>query len=90
MAGGAAQRIKINTLFLKSRMFPDIPAVTSATGFGLGFFIVHHIGFSMQSVTPRTIDGGPVMCAAYKHGSFLTHAFIRMTGQAGMQLLFPG
>ena len=51
MASGAAQRIKIDTLFLESRVILDIPPVTTGAGFGLGFSVAHRVGFSMQRVT---------------------------------------
>ena len=67
MAGRTAQRIKIDTFLFETRVLSDISAVTTGTGFGLGFLIAHLVGFSMQRVTVRTIDGGPVMCTTNEY-----------------------
>ena len=51
MAGRTAQRIKIDTFLFEPRVLSDISAVTTGTGFGLGFLIAHPVGFSMHRVT---------------------------------------
>ena len=40
MAGGTAQRIEIDTLFLESRVLPDISTVATATGLVLVFLML--------------------------------------------------
>ena len=90
MAGGTAQRVEIDTLFLESRVLPDILTVATATGPVLVFFIADRVGFGVHGVTGRAIDIGSVMCAAHEHDLLLPHAFISMTRQACMQLLVPG
>ena len=51
MAGGAAQRVEIDTLFLESRVLPDISTVATATGLVLVFFITDRVGFCVRGVT---------------------------------------
>jgi hypothetical protein len=51
MAGRTAQRIKIDTLFLESRVLPDIPPVTTGADFGLSFLVAHRVRFCVQLVT---------------------------------------
>ena len=51
MASGTAQRIEIDTLFLESRVLPDISAVATATGLVLVFFIADRVGFGVHGVT---------------------------------------
>jgi hypothetical protein len=90
MAGGATQRVEIDTLFLESRVLPDISSVAAATGPVLVFFIADRVGFAVHGVTGRAVDIGSVMCAAHEHDLPLSHAFISMTRQTGVQLLVPG
>lgn len=90
MTGGAAQRIKIDTLLLKSRVISYVFTVTATTGPVLVFFKADRVGFGVHNMTGRAIDVRSVMCAADEHDLFFSHAFISMTRQTCLQLLVPG
>jgi len=79
MAGGTTQCIEINTLFFESRVLANMPAVTTRTGFVLGFLRADRVGYSMHRMTGGAINITGVMYAAHKHDSLLSHAFVRVT-----------
>ncbi len=90
VAGRAGQRIKIDALAFKPRVFLFLLAMAAVTGFLLLLLVADRIGLGMSLVAGGAIDRSLVVHAANKADSFGTGVFIRMTGQADVDLFFPG
>ena len=89
VASRAGQCIKIDTLAFKPRVFFFLPAVAAVTGFRLLVLVTDRIRFGMGLVAGGTVDRSLVVHTANKSDPPCAGVFIRMTGQADVDLVFP-
>jgi hypothetical protein len=90
VASRAGQCIKINTLAFKPGVFLFLLAVAAVTGGRLLILVSERVGFDMDLVACGAIDRSFIVHTANKANPFGACVCIRMTGQAGMDLFFPG
>ena len=86
VAGGTTQCVKIDALVFEPGVIGQVSPMAAGTGCRLGFPVTDRVCFSMNGVAGGTVDGPPVVSAADKLDLAVSHAFLRMTAQAGMQL----
>ena len=90
VAGRAGQRVKIDTLAFEPRVFFFLLAMAAVTGFRLLVLVADRIGLGMGLVASGAVDRSLVVHTADKADPSGACFLIRMTGQAGMYLFFPG
>ena len=90
MAGRAGQRIKIDTLAFEPRVFSYFLAMATRTGGRLLILVSDRISLGMEFMAGGAVDPSLVVHAAYKADPLGACVFARMTGQAGVDLFFPG
>ena len=90
VASRAGQCIKIDTLAFKPRVFFFLLAMAAVTGFRLLILVADRIRFGMGLVAGGAVDRSLVVHTANKSDPPHAVVFIRMTGQTGVELVFPG
>jgi hypothetical protein len=89
VTGGAGQRIKIDAFAFETRVFVLLPAMAAVTGCRLLLPVAEEIGFDMDLVAGGAVDRAPVVHAAKERDLLRARGFMRMTAQAGVELIFP-
>ena len=90
VASRAGQCIKIDTFAFKPRVFFFLLAMAAVTGFRLLVLVADRIRFGMGHMASGAVDRSLVVHTADKSDPPCTCVFIRMAGQAGVDLVFPG
>lgn len=86
VARGTTQCIKVDALVFEPGVVGQVSPVAAGTGRRLGFPVTDRILFGVCGVAAGTINGAPVVSTADKLDLAVSHAFLRVTTQAGMQL----
>ena len=89
VASRAGQCIKIDTLAFKPRVFFFLLAMAAVTGFRLLVLVADRIRFGMGHMASGAVDRSLVVHTANKSDPPCTCVFVRMTGQADVDLFFP-